>query len=111
MTFIDLYPWNELDKFFNTNYYHFTGECCSGDGKNFVLTVELPGFKKDEVKLTVKNQVLKVEAENKKRSFSRSYQLPYEPGELADPEASLEDGILTVTFRLTKAGEMSIPVK
>lgn len=108
------YFWTDLDNYLNLYTSALDRECsCRASTKDgqYCITLDMPGFKKSDLKLTVKNRVLMVTAKNDKRSFNKSCQLPYEDGELVDPEASLEDGVLTVCFKLAKAGETTIQVR
>ena len=97
-------------RFPRTNFYD--------NGTAFALTLDVPGLKENDLKLTLTNDVLTVSGSRKadapegysvhrqERSayqFSRSYALPTK----VDPEkvsASLKDGVLTIT--LEKAPEV-----
>ena len=87
-------------------------------GESYVVSAELPGLTKDDVQITIENNVLKLTGERRFEkevkeeefhrveraygSFSRAFALPTR----VDPErveASFKDGILTVTVR--KAAE------
>ena len=94
--------------------------------EKFVLKVELPGVKREDIKLEVSDNVLTISGERKEEkeekdaqyyrreivygSFSRSIQLP--PN--VDPEkisAKLENGVLTVDIPKTeKAKAKEIPI-
>ncbi len=80
----------------------------------FVVTVDLPGYDADDIDLTVTDHQLRVEAEREtdiehaddarvirrertRESVSRSVHLP-EPVDERHVEASLDDGVLTVTL-------------
>jgi len=86
-------------------------------GDSFVVTADLPGFEKEDIDLTLRDDALAIEAEHEeeaggeeeryvrrersKRSMKRSVSLP----ESVDEEgvsASFKNGVLTVT--LPKAG-------
>jgi len=85
----------------------------SSDENNVIVRTVLPGFKEDEVNIDVQGNVLTISAESKAQNdkqqanwhirevrygkFSRSLTLPEEV--VADrAEASLENGVLTVTL-------------
>jgi HSP20 family protein len=89
----------------------------SEDDANYVVSVELPGVKKDDVTIECHDHVLTIRGEKKgeneekkqkgryfERSygaFSRSFTLPPD----ADPDriqASFKDGVLTVTIAKTE---------
>lgn len=75
---------------------------------HFVVQVELPGMKKEEISLTLHDGALTVSGERKQererffRKFQRSVTLPaaVDPGNI---KATYKDGVLTV--RLPKAEE------
>jgi len=68
--------------------------------EGYAFTIALPGFKKNEVKVTVDGQQLTVAATSEKKgtSMSRSITLPSDV-DTASIEATLEDGVLTVTTK------------
>lgn len=71
----------------------------------FKINLEMPGVKKNELKIEVDEGLIKISAENDKRNyqFSTSYPKTLDPETL---EASLEDGILEL-----KAKSKEKPVK
>jgi HSP20 family protein len=108
--FIDEFPNIGLDVNYSvkprTDYYT--------DEENVYLDVEIPGVKKEDIKISLKDNVLTVTGEKKDLSkkstngqvfkternfgpFSRSYQLP-EGLNTEDIHALFEDGILKVTI-------------
>ena len=89
----------------------------SEDDGNYVVSVELPGVKKDDVTIECHDHVLTIRGEKKSEreekkekgryfersygAFSRSFTLPSN----ADPDriqASFKDGVLTVTIAKTE---------
>ena len=97
------------------------------DDKEYVLKVELPDVKKEDVKLTVENGVLtvsgerKFEKEEKGRklhriervygSFTRSFRVPQDSDE-AKLSADFRDGLLTIHLvKSEKAKPKTIEVK
>jgi HSP20 family protein len=84
------------------------------DGDHLVVEAELPGFKKDEVDITLENQTLTISAEKKEENkqevkgeyllnerrysrFLRSFTLPPTVDEKS-VQAKLENGVLTVSL-------------
>lgn len=83
------------------------------DGDHLVVEAELPGFKKEEVEITLENQTLTIAAERKEQGeqkqgdyllnerrynrFLRSFTLPPTVDDRTC-DAKLQDGILTVTL-------------
>lgn len=83
--------------------------------KEMVLTVDLPGYKKDSIKLSFKdNKTLQITAQRKldtvSRSFERSFDLPV-PGDQKNSQATYTDGVLTVKIPKIASQEISIPVR
>jgi HSP20 family protein len=88
------------------------------DGDHFYLDAELPGFKKEDVEITLENQILTISAERKIEEeskdggnkgewllnerrytrFLRSFTLPPTVSDQA-VNAKLESGVLTVTLK------------
>ena len=64
--------------------------------KSYTITITIPGFNKDEIELYVEDGVLKLNAENKDRKYTRYYSLP----DIYDEEISskLENVILIVSI-------------
>jgi len=107
----------------------FTPACDVVQGKDvWKIFVDLPGMKKEQVKLTLKNRVLTIEGdrelyledgetlereERKQGAFIRSFAIP----EYADEnsiEASFNDGVLKIEISKKEDGEGpagSIPIK
>lgn len=84
------------------------------DGDHLVVEAELPGFKKEEIDITLENQTLTISAERKEMTqdqpqgdfllnerrysrFLRSFTLPPTVDEKS-VQAKLEDGVLTVVL-------------
>ncbi|MCD6204805.1 MAG: Hsp20/alpha crystallin family protein [Candidatus Marinimicrobia bacterium] len=95
--------------------------------KEFLITAELPGIKKDDIKMNIRDNVLTVSGEKKQEkktekdnfhrtervygSFQRSFRLP----DSADQEnisAEFKDGVLSVTIpKLKESISKSIDIK
>ena len=84
--------------------------------KDMTLTVDLPGYKKDSIKLHYKDgKTLVINAERKldslTRSFERSFELPA-MGDQKNSTATYEDGVLLVKIPKTSSPqEVSIPIR
>jgi HSP20 family molecular chaperone IbpA len=83
--------------------------------KDMVLTVDLPGFKRDSIKLSFKDgKTVQINALRKldtlERSFERSFDLPA-PGDQKNSTAAYTDGVLTVKVPKIASQEVSIPVR
>ena len=86
---------------------------------HFALSMDLPGVKKSDIHLEVKDRVLLVTGERKKRfskddevksKFERSFRLP-ESVDAEKIEAHLEDGVLTLAIpKLEKAKPIKISI-
>ncbi len=99
----------------------------SEDDKEFIIKAELPGLKRDEVKVTVEDGVLSIAGERKSEkeeknkkfhrversygSFLRSFTLP-EGADATKVNAEFTDGVLNVRLAKTpKAQPKTIEVK
>lgn len=90
------------------------------DGDSYVATVDLPGFEKDDVSITIHNSTLQIDADGEEmtdksteqflhkermsRSLSRSVHLPA----LVDEEAvsaKMNNGVLTITLPKVETAE------
>ncbi len=84
--------------------------------KDMTLTLDLPGYKKDSIKLSFRDsKTLVITAERKldslTRSFERSFDLP-SMGDQKNSVATYEDGVLTLKIPKTTAPqEISIPIR
>ena len=84
--------------------------------RDMVLTLDLPGYKKDSIKLQYKDgKTLGIKADRKldtvNRSFERSFDLPA-MGDQKNSTATYEDGVLTVKIpKTTSPQEVSIPIR
>ena len=82
------------------------------DGENIVLTAEVPGMKKDDFKIEVKNDLFRISGERKleypeeasfhrierrNMKFDRTIQLPYHV-ELDKVKAEYKNGVLKITL-------------
>lgn len=83
----------------------------SGDDKDLYVTVEIPGIKKEDIKVVIENNVLTISGEKKTEkkdeenqcyrservygSFSRSFKLPSEIN-TSEIEAKFENGLLNI---------------
>jgi HSP20 family protein len=143
MTFIRIDPGREwatlsdrMRKFFTDISEGFTFEAGSytprvdvaDDEEKVYVMVEVPGIKKDEIKLSIQDDVLTIKGEKKKQDieerknyyraercygfFSRSFTLPVEV-DTESIKAQLEEGVLYIEFpKVTKkSSEKSIDIK
>lgn len=66
------------------------------------INVPVPGFKKDEIEISVENQILKIKGTTEKpSSFKKSFTKSYRLSQSIDQEkiqARQEDGVLTILF-------------
>lgn len=117
-----------MDDFFNNNYSGFAKEFAKNidvkgsypkvnfidNGDHYILEAAIPGYKKDDVTIEIKEGVLTIRGrastesdpgvkgsylwrEIKRSKFSRSFLLP-ENLEHSNTSASIESGILTITI-------------
>jgi HSP20 family protein len=126
MTFVRFEPLRELDNL-HDKLHKFFGEFPANvdlgfsfspridvfaDDKNFFVEAELPGLKKDEIKISLQDNILTISGEKKKAdendskeyfrnervfgTFSRSFTLP-EDINPDSTEAEFEDGVLRIS--------------
>jgi HSP20 family protein len=81
----------------STRQTYFIGKV-KDSGDSYTVTVELPGFEREEIELTFAGDYLHVEAKNKERSASKAYLLPSNVNK-DGIEAALKNGILTITLK------------
>jgi len=95
--------------------------------EQYIIAADLPGMKKEQIKVTLKDRVLKIEGtrelyleegESLKReeraqgSFIRSFSIP-DHADSSSIEASFADGVLTLRISKKQSGESeadSIPI-
>ena len=91
------------------------------ENNNLVLTVDIPGFKKDDIKLTIRGNILSINAEKKDNSIKKEevicnqrpniidkkIRLPIKikEGEEKVNSAKYEDGVLTVKIPTSTTGK------
>jgi len=104
--------WNRFFDDFDSMF----GNCCyeSKDG-NVVYEVEVPGFSKDDINVTLSNGVLEVKGERKieegiKTAGQRSIYKKMKVGEVIDADAVVKDGILKVTLKYPEKPDENVKV-
>ncbi len=115
----------ELDRVMNTGMHAMNGELATAaypvdiheDENTITVEAEMPGFKKEDIDITLEQGVLSISAERKVeetkgeqhlnercyRRIARSFKLPV-PVDESKVEASLTDGVLTL--KLAKPEEV-----
>ncbi len=107
--FFETDKWISPEKIFRVFHHSLPAANISETDKEYKIELAVPGFKKEEVKINLENEVLSITAENKTEkeektkkytrkefsygSFNRSFQLP----KVANAEkihAKYEDGLL-----------------
>lgn len=77
----------------------------------YTVDVPVPGFKSEQIEVTLEDGVLTVKGKNEKRNFARTFTIPDEVDE-ERIEANVEHGMLTLTLPLVpKAQPKRISVK
>lgn len=76
------------------------------------LEIDLPGFEKEEIKVSAARNYLGVKAENGSRKFSKSFKLPSAVSVDDQIDAKYVNGVLTLTFPKSKEqGQKTITVQ
>ena len=100
---------NEMSEVFKADLYDPDYFLEEKDG--YVFEVELPGFKKEQVSLSIDKNLLRITAERERRDkkvkANESYVIP-SGADSSKIKAVLEDGILTVSFKKTKGSSIKI---
>lgn len=77
----------------------------------YTLDIPVPGFKPEEIEVTLEDGLLTVKGKNEKRNFTRTFTIPEDVDE-ERIEANVEHGMLALTLALTpKAQPKRITVK
>lgn len=71
--------------------------------KEYVIEIELPRFKREEIKVEVTKGVLKVVAKNARTSYVREFILQF--SDFEKTEVKLEDGLLKITVPKNDLGK------
>lgn len=128
----ELENWNErIHRFFGeyptTDFNYYPHVDISEDEDNIYVEAEIPGVKKEDIKITLQDNILTITGEKKKEnnkknffrservygSFTRSFTLPDDINS-DSVEAKFDNGILNVTIQKVqpkKATEKFIEVK
>ena len=81
------------------------------DDQSVRLTAEIPGYRPENVRLTIENHVLTMSGEKENGSFRRSFTVP-NTIDTDRIEAAVEHGVLTAVLpKVEKAKPREIPVK
>ena len=81
------------------------------DEQGVRLVAEIPGYRPENVKLSLENRVLTMNGEKANATFSRSFTVPATV-DLDKIEATIEHGVLTVNLPKAEAAKpREIPVK
>jgi HSP20 family molecular chaperone IbpA len=92
----DTLSWDAFGNLF-TDYGQTGGLRVSRRGNGYTVEIPTPGFKPDEIGVTLDDGVLTVTARNDKRQFTRLLLLPEEI-DSANIQANVEHGLLTLTL-------------
>ena len=90
LTFVD----EILDNFWGS--YNTTLDLVPDDD-NYIFDVELPGFNKEDVNVSIKQNNLILNAKNKKRERNKTITLPQDIN-AEKISANLKNGVLTITI-------------
>jgi len=82
----------------------------SEDENNYYINIELPGFKKSDINISVVNNTIKVLAKNNKSVYSRAFSIS--GWNTNKVKTKLENGVLTATIeKLPEAKEKVIHIE
>lgn len=93
-----------LDRWFDNSMFSFNTRMSveTNDKNDYVVSLPLPGFKQEEVQISLEEGILSIRADNKKygsvqRSFTVGYGIDAEK-----VEAALKDGVLEILLPRTE---------
>jgi HSP20 family protein len=95
--------WN--DPFFQLNRNWRPTDLIEND-KEYRIEIELPRFKREDVRVEVAKGILKVAAKNARSSYIREFSLPY--ASLSDTNVKLADGVLTISVPKSGDGQLKV---
>lgn len=90
--------WN--DPFFQLNRNWRPTDVTEND-EGYTIEIELPRFKRQDIRVETVKGYLKVFAKNQRASYAREFSLPY--GNLHESDVRLADGVLTIS--VPKSGD------
>jgi len=98
-----------------SNFDYFFGDATYiNDDGNVVYEVELPGFNKDNIEVTLNNNILTVKGERETKTGShagyKDIHKRLSVDKTEDIDAKIEDGILYVTLIRAKSKEKKIEI-
>lgn len=73
----------------------------ASDEKSLTLTIDLPGVKKEDLRVEATGQTITVKAKRGAEDISTTYRISKDY-DAATPDALLENGVLNLTFRKSK---------
>lgn len=77
---------------------------------SYIIRVIIPGFEREEISLSIKGKFLTIEGKNTDNSITKEYYIP-ENGDKEKIEATLKNGILTVTMPKKVETKFRIDIK
>ena len=108
--FADMWSFDPL-RSFTSAMSNFSGVDVTRTDTGYTVEIPVPGFKPDDVDITLEDGLLSVRAKNEKRQFTRTLTVPEEVDE-ERIEANVEHGMLNLTLSLLpKAQPKKIEIK
>ncbi|MDQ6932730.1 MAG: Hsp20/alpha crystallin family protein [Candidatus Eremiobacteraeota bacterium] len=95
----DIFGFDPFRNFFS-NLSQFHGLEISRTDQGYEVEIPVPGYKPDQIEVTLDNGVLQVAGKNDRRTFTRSLALPEEI-DSENIEANVEHGLLTIRMNLS----------
>ncbi len=106
----DVFGFDPFRNFFS-NLSQFQGLEISRTDQGYQVEIPVPGYKPDQIDVTLDNGVLQVAGKSERRTFTRSLMLPEEI-DSENIEANVEHGLLTIAMNLSpKAQPKKITVR
>lgn len=112
---IDYLMNNVEPEYFKSYYENVDGTYTKEEEDHYKLAIQLPGFKKEDLKITLENNLLKIEGFSKDWTCERTYKKEFRLGDKINSEnvsCKLENGILNVVLpKVEKAKKKLIEIK
>ena len=98
-----------LDEFLDDNLSRSrtTQRFLRREDDKLIFEVDTPGVKKDDIKIFLQEGRLSVQFSRNGSKYSRTEYV----GDVVEPSAKLEDGVLKVTMKIPNAQKIEIPVE
>ncbi len=96
-----------LDDFFDDTVARAKTRYLRREDDKLVFEADAPGVKKEDMKVFLQEGRLSVQFKRGNQTYSRTEYV----GDVVEPTAKLEDGVLTVKMRIPNAQKIEVPIE